>query len=151
MVAANIMTTDILKLYRSSTLFEALNACRTQKIRQVPVVDGSNKLIGVVTTKGLFRAVLPGYIAEGLLDDVSFAPDLPDFIENIKALTSKCVLDFLDRDYVAIRPDVPVMEVCAIFVSPKKSVESIMVVDNASHLLGIISPWDVFKRLCDYM
>lgn len=149
MVASNIMTTDILKLNRGSTLLDALKACCTQKIRQVPVVDGSNKLIGVVTTKGLFRAVLPNYISEGLLDDVSFAPDLPGFIENIKTLTSKGVLEFLDDDYVAVRPEVPVMEICAIFVSAKRNVESIMVVDNSAHLLGIISPWDVFKRLCD--
>lgn len=151
MIAANIMTTDVTTLESGKSMLEAIKLLSNKKIRQIPVTDpSSKKVVGVITPRKIMKAILPKYISEGMLEDVKFAPELPEFVEHIDDLKYKNVDDFIDKDYVAVKPDTHTMEIAAIFVNVKKPVESILVVDDHGRLLGVISPWDVFKRLWEY-
>lgn len=150
MIAANLMTTDIVKLTPSATMRDVIKEAVDEKIRLMPVVNGDNEVVGVVTPRSLMKAILPKYITEGLLEDVAFAPDLPQFIENIDSMASKKVSDIMDREFASVQPETSSMEVAAIFIKARKPVESILVVDDKKRLLGIISPWDIFKRLWEY-
>ncbi|HHL39763.1 MAG TPA: CBS domain-containing protein [Deltaproteobacteria bacterium] len=150
MIAANIMTRDVKCLTADAPLVEAVRLIKDEKIRQLPIVDGEHRVVGVITPRTMLKAILPGYIAEGILKDVAFAPELPEFIEKMNGLVTKRVGEYMDDKFVKITPETSTMEVAAIFVNEEMRVESIMVVDDGDRLLGIISPWDVFKRLCEY-
>ncbi len=157
MIAANIMKTAVLTLHCTSTMEEAIKILRKEKIRMVPIVDDDNKVLGAVTPRRLMRCILPGYITQGYLKDVKFAPELQQFIDNIEQLAKKYVCDFLEAepakenpDYAMISPETSVMEVACLFLNTERPVESVLVVDNMERLLGIISPVDVFKRLWEY-
>ncbi len=150
MIAANVMITDVITLKSNDTMVDAIKIVRDRKIRQIPVVDNEKRVIGIITPRALMRAILPKYIDEGLLEDVKFAPELPQFIQSIDDLAHKKVSEFMDTDFPKVTPDVTTMEVAAMFIVSKKIVESIVVVDDDNRLLGIISPWDIFKRVCEY-
>lgn len=150
MVAANIMTPGAITLTRNKTMLDAIRLISDKKIRQIPVVDAENKVIGVITPRRLMRAILPPYISEGMVADVKFAPELPEFIEKIDELRSKNVDDVLEKEYTSVGPDTHTMEIAALFVNSRRPVESILVLDGQKRLLGIISPWDIFKRLWEY-
>lgn len=150
MNASNIMTTGVVTLRRTNTMLDAIKLISVKQIRQIPVVDENNKVVGVVTPRQLMKAILPPYIADGTIADVRFAPELPEFVERIDSLASKGIDDILDREFVSVGPETHSMEVAALFVNYKKPIESILVVDDGKRLLGIISPWDVFKRLWEY-
>lgn len=150
MTAANIMTTDVLTVSHGSTLYDAFKLISHKKIRQIPVVDEHKKVLGVITPRTLMKAILPKYISEGMIEDVRFAPELPDFVDHIDQLAHKNVSDLFDKEFISVSPETSSMEIAALFVNAKKPVESILVVDDGKRLLGIISPWDVFKRLWDY-
>lgn len=123
---------------------------KDSRVRQLPVVDNNNKVLGILTSKKLLYLTLPRYIAEGLLKDVKFAPDLPQFHQRCAELAHKDVCEVMDKEFKKIGPEVSVMEVATMFVSSEKPLECILVVDNQTRLLGIISPWDIFKKLCEY-
>ena len=150
MTAASIMTTKVLSIPASGTMFDAFKLVQEMRVRQIPVLDGQKRVVGVITPRSLMKAILPSYITEGLLSDVKFAPELPDFVKHIDSLASKKVFDLLEKDFAAVSPETSVMEVSTLMINAKKHVESVLVVDDKRVLLGIISPWDVFKRLWDY-
>lgn len=150
MIASNVMSTELVTLGREKTMLDAIKLISNKKVRQIPVLDNSNKIIGVITPRKLMKAIVPPYISEGMISDVKFAPELPEFVENIDSLAGKTVEEVLDTDFVAISPETHTMEIAALFLNAKKPVESIMVVDDQKRLLGVISPWDVFKRLWQY-
>ncbi len=150
MVAAKIMTTDVLTLSHEDNLGEALALIRERYVRQVPVVDDHRRVVGVITPRALLRKILPGYITGGYLKDVKFAPELTQFIQKIEELANKKVSDLIDSNFCVITPETSTMEVAALFVNDEKPVESILVVDNMDRLLGIISPVDIFKRIWEF-
>lgn len=150
MNAATIMTTDVATTRCGITVAEAMKILKDSRVRQLPIADNNNKVLGILTSKKLLYLTLPRYISEGLLKDVKFAPDLPQFHKRCAELAGKDVCEVMDREFAKIGPDVSVMEVATIFVSSERPIECILVVDNESRLLGIISPWDIFKRLCEY-
>lgn len=150
MTASNIMTTKVLTVPVTGTMYDAFSIVHGQRVRQLPVVDEHKRIVGVITPRSLMKAILPSYITEGLLSDVKFAPELPDFVKHIDQLEAKKVSDLLEKEFVAVSPETSVMEVAALMVNAKIHVESVLVVDDKRVLLGIISPWDVFKRLWDY-
>lgn len=150
MIAANIMTAGVVTLSAGDKMLDAIKLIGDKKVRQIPVVDGAGKVAGVVTARRLMQAILPKYVSEGMLEDVKFAPELPEFIENIDRLAFKSIEEVLDKDFVAVTPETQTMEIAALFVNAKKPVETILVVDDHKRLLGVISPWDIFKRLWEY-
>src|SRR3972149_7836411 len=150
MNAATIMTTNVSTTECDKTVAEAMRILRDERIRQLPSVDKNNKVIGLLTSRKLLYLTLPRYISEGLLKDVKFAPDLPQFHQKTAELAGKDVCEVMDREFVKLGPEVSVMEFATVFVSSEKPIECILVVDNEDRLLGIISPWDIFKRLCKY-
>lgn len=149
MNAANIMTKNVLTLSRNRTMLDALRLVGSGKIRQVPVVDSEDRVIGVITPRRLMKGVLPKYVSEGMIEDVRFAPELPEFVENIDALAKKNIDEVLEKDYVSVKAGTHTMEVAALFINPRLSPEAILVLDDNKRLLGIISPWDIFKRLTE--
>lgn len=150
MIAANIMTTKVQTVPLTGTMYDAFRLIHESRVRQIPVIDENGKVAGVITPRALMKAVLPRYVTEGLMEDIRFAPELPDFVEHIDSLAYKPVSDLLERDFVAVAPETSTMEIAALMVNAKKLVESVLVVDDRLTLLGIISPWDVFKRLWEY-
>lgn len=150
MIAASIMTTKVLTIQLSATMYDAFRLVQAERVRQIPVLDENKKLVGVITPRSLMKAILPKYITEGLVEDVRFAPELPDFSQHIDELAYKKVSDLLEKDFVAVSPETTTMEIATLMINTKKHVESVLVVDDRKMLLGIISPWDVFKRLWEY-
>lgn len=150
MNAANIMTMKVASVRCGKTVAEAMRILSEERVRQLPVIDDDSRVIGLLTSRKLLYFTLPKYITEGLLKDVKFAPDLPQFHQKSTDLAHKDVCEVMDKEFVKIGPEVSVIEVATLFVSTEKPIECILVLDNQDRLLGIISPWDIFKRLCEY-
>src|SRR3989337_372447 len=98
MIAASIMTTKVLTVPVTGTMYDAFNLVQEAKVRQIPILDEQKRVVGVLTPRSLMKAILPSYITEGLVEDVRFAPELPDFVQNIDTLASKKVSDLLEKD-----------------------------------------------------
>lgn len=150
MIAANVMTKDVVTLSSDATMLDALRLIKKKEVRQIPVLDKSGRVEGVITPRKLFKGILPPYVTEGMLEDVKFAPELPEFVKNIDKLAGKGVEEVLERDFVSVSPATSTMEVATLFYNPAKHAESILVLGPDKKLLGIISPWDIFRRILEH-
>lgn len=139
-----MMTPKVLTVPSSATMRDALGIVHCQGVRQLPVVDEKRRVVGVVTPRSLMKAMLPDSAAQGASDE------LPDFVGHIGRLASKKVSDHLEKEFAFVFPEASLVEVAALMTGAKRHAESVLVVDDAMVLLGIISPWDLFKRLWDY-
>ena len=149
MNAAHVMTTEVITLKNEKNVKEGIALLIKKRIRQIPIIDKDNRIIGVVKSQKLLQLILPKYVADGLLEDVKFAPDLPQIYEKAKALEDKEVKDVLDKDFIKVTPDTSVFELAALFINAERPVETIYVVDDKDILLGIITPWDIFEKIWD--
>lgn len=149
MIAADVMMKDVATLASSATMLDVLKLLKKKEVRLLPVTDASGKVEGVITTRRLFKGILPPYVSDGTIGDVKFAPELPSFVENLKKLGARSVKEMLEKDFVAVSPETSTMEIAALFINPAKHAEAILVLDSGEKLLGIISPWDVFRKMLE--
>lgn len=147
MIAAHIMTTGVICLKKDMTIKDGIKILTQNRIRQAPVIDEHNKIAGVFRAKKLVQLILPKYITDGFLKDVKFAPDLPQLYEKAKELEDKNISDVMGDDFIKVLPDATVFEVATIFVNAEKPQECVYVVDNQEMVIGIITPWDIFKKI----
>jgi CBS domain-containing protein len=56
--AMKVMSTPIITLDSNSSVKEALELMRTKNIRRIPIVDGSRKMVGIITDKDIFNIIL---------------------------------------------------------------------------------------------
>ncbi|MBI5233978.1 MAG: CBS domain-containing protein [Deltaproteobacteria bacterium] len=150
MIAASIMSTEIVTLRPDDTIARAVELLARYRIRAIPVIDDEKKVVGLIVPRKVLRAALPRYISSGDLKDIRFAPELPNFAQRINDMALRNVSEFMDGCFIKVTPETSAMEVAALFVNTEPQTESIIVVDDASRLLGIISPWDLFKRILIY-
>ncbi len=147
MVAAGIMTTDVVKLTPSSTVGEAVERFSAgDGLSHIPVVDSEERFLGFVSHAGLFTKLLPG--GAGADGDATL---LPTFMENISAMAGTSIGPLIEDPSPSVPPETSMMEVAAHFVEGGRGGQTpLAVLDNHGRLLGVITPGAVFKRIWEF-
>src|SRR3989338_2569359 len=120
MRAKDVMNTEIFVLHETDDILQASNFMKKERIRNLPVVDGRNKLIGLVTLREIVDALANGK----------------------KNIT---IGDIMIREVKAIGPDTPLKGAIEVMIINKFG--SMPVVDSNRKLLGMISELDLLKKL----
>jgi len=120
MRAKDVMNTEIFVLHETDDILQASNFMKKERIRNLPVVDERNKLIGLVTLREIVDALANGK----------------------KNIT---IGDIMIREVKAIGPDTPLKGAIEVMIINKFG--SMPVVDSNRKLLGMISELDLLKKL----
>jgi acetoin utilization protein AcuB len=128
MKVADVMTTDPLTVTPTETIGQADELMNTNRIRQLPVVNG-NQLVGIVTDRDI-RSFLSG----SLLESVEARE---------KALNTK-VREIMTTEPMTVSPDDDLQEAVELMIDEK--IGGIPVVDGAEGLVGIVTYVDVLRR-----
>ena len=127
MRVVDVMTTDPLTVTPTETIGQADELMNTNRIRQLPVVEGK-ELVGIVTDRDI-RSFLSG----SLLED-------PEARE--KALNTK-VSEIMTTEPITVSPEDDLEEVVELLIEEK--VGGIPVVDESAGLVGIVTYMDVLQ------
>lgn len=141
MLAGRIMTTDVPRLTPESTLLDALRSHALFQ-GQLPVVHNDGTIAGVITAERLLRRLMPDTHIDGMFT-------LPEFIRNVRGLGGKTIERFVESEYLCVMPEAGALEIGAMF-STNGVHSTILVVDDANILLGVITARGFFKRLLEY-
>ncbi len=135
MLVKDHMTTKVITIAPSTSVSDALNLVRINKIRRLPVIDREGKLIGIVSEKDLLYA--------------SPSPATSLSVYEIGYLLSKLkVEDIMTRTVISVDENLPIEEAALIMAQNK--VGALPVVRNGK-LVGIITETDIFKVLLDML
>jgi CBS domain-containing protein len=127
MKVVDIMTKDPLTLTPVETVGQADDLMNTNKIRQLPVVQGK-ELVGIVTDRDI-RSFLSGSLLES-----------PEARE--RALAS-AVREIMTTEPITVSPDDDLQEAVELMIDEK--IGGIPVVDDAEGLVGIVTYVDILR------
>jgi predicted transcriptional regulator len=72
---SNVMSTPLTTINPNSSLRDAIQIMQQKDIRRLPVVDNRRKMLGIVTSKDIFRAIaknqalVSGFVSDPILAD----------------------------------------------------------------------------------
>ena len=127
MKVVDVMTKDALTVTPTETIGQADELMNTNKIRQLPVVQGKD-LVGIVTDRDI-RSFLSGSLLEGVE-------------AREEALNTK-IREIMTTEPMTLSPDDDLQEAVEIMIDEK--IGGIPVVDESEGLVGIVTYVDVLR------
>jgi len=132
MLIRDWMTKNVITVQPETSMMKASKLMRENKIRRLPVVDESARLVGIVTDRDLKEA------------SPSKATSL-DMHELYYLLSEIKVKDIMTKNPLAAKPTETVEKAAVLMMN--NHVGGLPVVDDDGALVGVISDSDVFKVL----
>ena len=126
------MTKDVVTISGATSVREAIELIKAQKIRHLPVVEGG-RLIGIVTDRDLRQAVAPEPLRLGVHE--------ADYL-----LDKVYVRDIMTRQVVGVSPDVSFAKAAELMVRNK--IGCLPVLDGET-VVGIITESDVLRAVAE--
>ena len=120
MRAKDVMNTKIFILNENDNILQASNFMGKERIRNLPVVDKQNKLIGLATLREIVDALTKGQ-------------------------KNQSIGDIMITEVKAIEPETPLKGVIEVMIVNRFG--SLPVVDKERKLLGMITELDLLKEL----
>ena len=131
MLVGKHMSTPVITIKPDTPLQDALNLMHKENVRRFPVVNGSGKLVGIVTQHDLLMA--------------SPSPATSLSIHELNYLLSKMkVKEIMKKNPVTFNPDTPFEE--ALRIGQERKIGSFPVVDKGK-LVGIATESDIIRFL----
>ena len=128
------MSPKVLTLQPSDSISTAIHLMKEKRIRRIPVVNESGKLVGIVSDRDL--------------KDVSPSRATTLDIWELHAVLDKLkIVDIMTKKPVTVTPETPIEKAAAIML--EKRVEGLPVLDAKGTLVGILTEGDVFRALVD--
>src|SRR5580698_4215227 len=135
----DVMTTRVVAVKMATTFKEMATRLRQHRVSAFPVVDDDERVVGVVSEADMLTK-------EALVASAGLRPDpptrLPHRTEFIKA-GAVTAADLMSTPPITISPEELVSSAARLMYSFK--VKRLPVVDDANHLVGIISRADVLS------
>jgi len=121
----------------SETPFQdALKLMRDKKFRRLPVVDTTNRVVGIVSERDMLHA--------------SPSPATSLSVWEIHYLLWKLkVSDIMTHNVISIHQDMPIEDAASLMVSYK--IGGLPVVDDEGSIVGVITETDIFKAFVEIL
>jgi len=146
MDVSEIMTLEVISVKKDAPLKEAAGLLAKLRIHGMPVIDGENKVVGVITESDFFskdasNIYLPTFLdfIKGEPNEAKIGNDNADLDQTTK------VADIMTEKCLTVKPDLSVKELIKIF--KETSFKTIPVADEGGVLVGIVTVMDVIKLL----
>jgi len=150
MLIRNMMISTVWTVSLDGKMGKALDLMRERHLRVLPVVDGENRICGILTAINILRHILPEYIESGDLADVAFAPDIHSLARRYPQMIALTVEEVMDTEPLIVPEDESLLAVATTLVTDAGRHVCALVTDSERHLRGIVSPGDIldyFQRL----
>lgn len=140
--ASDVMSVPPAVLLETDTLGHAIRTFATTKSEELPVLDSSGDLRGVLALTDLLRYSLPKHLLwmENLTPIYQFQP----FAEMLKTAEENKVADVMREDFTTVEADVPAVQLAKLFLVDK--VSQLMITNNGKYA-GVVELKSFCARL----
>jgi len=146
MIAANVMSTDLVSLTIDASVRDAIELFQNSSLHDFPVVNKNGKPIGIVTARSILHFAVPNYASSDLLAVMKAGPDIGSLYKTLKKEQERPISDVIDRDFDMVKGSIATSAVAAMLINLKGDTHNILVVDADGMLIGIISARDIICR-----
>jgi CBS domain-containing protein len=128
----DLMVRSLVTVAHDAALWTAENLMRTRRIRHLPVLDRSRRLVGILTDRDLRRTLLDPALHER-------PRQLPGTLKRIK------VRDVMTIGALAVRPEMDAREAARIMHA--RDVGALPVVADANRVVGLLTATDLMQYI----
>jgi acetoin utilization protein AcuB len=130
MLVKDCMSTPAITLTPETPYQDALKLMRERKIRRIPVVDAQNHLVGIVSERDLLHAAP--------------SPATSLSVWELNYLLWRLQLgDVMTKKVATVAPNMPLVEAARLMLD--KKIGGLPVVDEQTHVVGVITESDIFR------
>jgi len=149
-VAGDFMKRDVVTVSPDSTLGEALSLMTENHVTGLPVMDGLERCIGLITSSDIlnYEQDNDGESDEGRVAEVYDAESqqwetLPLSAFGLEKFGDVPVSEVMTRDLIWVDRDTPLKDVARRMID--EQVHRVLVMDVASRLYGVLSAYDFVR------
>nr|WP_290227525.1 CBS domain-containing protein [Trichocoleus desertorum] len=144
---ADVMSRNPITVKPETPLQEVVQILATRRISGLPVVDQSDKLIGVVSETDLMwqetGATPPAYIM--ILDSVIYLENPARYERDLHKALGQTVGEVMSRDPVTTSPDQPLQDAARLM--HERSIHRLPVLDANGHVVGVLTRGDIVRAM----
>lgn len=148
-IVADLMSSNVITLHPETSLNEAIQVFVTHKITGVPVVDQSDKLVGILSETDLMwretGVPTPAHIM--FLDSVIYLENPLRYEKELHKALGQTVGEVMTHDVVTITPNRTIKEAAKIMYD--KHVRRLPVIDQSKVVIGIITRSDIVRSMAE--
>jgi CBS domain-containing protein len=143
------MERDVVAVHPDSDVESLLRLMRAHELPGVPVVDGENTVVGIVTEADLVirdedaDLRLPHHI--DLFGGVIFLEPIKHYEDRLRRAFAATVADMMTSDPVTVRAEDTIRDAARMIAERRHN--RLPVVDEDGHLLGVVTRVDVLEAL----
>lgn len=123
------MISPVFTLKNTTTIYEAMDFLIKKRISGAPIVDGNNKLVGILSEKDCLRLMSKG-------------------VEHRLPAKQESVVNFMTKEVATISPGTDIFFAAGIFLN---NFYRRLPVVNDGKILGLVSRVDVLRGMRDYL
>jgi CBS domain-containing protein len=148
---ADIMERDPITVGRDDDVESVIRVLREHELPGVPVVDGSGRLVGIITENDLILRDeeadlhLPHHL--DIMGGVIYLESMKHFEERIKKAFASNAEDMMTSDPTTVTPDAPVEDAAKLIAEHKHN--RLPVVDDDGRLVGVVTRLDVLDAITE--
>lgn len=149
-VASDIMSKNVISVTPDTNVGEAVEVLAKTGIHGMPVVDGENKVVGMLSDRDLLGYsselhVIPLIAFSGWISPYTDVSEIASFEKGFKSLLSTKVKNVMSPKVTTVRQDTPIRKIVGLM--SKKEFNHIPVVDEDERLVGIIARADIIRYI----
>ena len=146
LTAKDIMTKDVITVLSDTAMTRAVRLLLQNNVNGIPVVDGTNKLVGIICQSDLIAQQkdfpLPSFFT--LVDSFIALPSSKKLEQEVNKIAAVSVGQAMTADPVTVTPDTGIDKIATLMVD--NNYHTIPVVDG-DNLVGIVGKEDVLRTL----
>ena len=135
MFVSEFMTSKVISVSSDETITRAARLMSTYRVRRLPVID-DGELVGIIGEKAVSEA----------LPSVAFTLSSREIASSLSEIT---VGTMMNREVVTVNPDTTAET--ALAIAQENKVGALVVVDDESKVLGIVTTNDFIHRILNPM
>ena len=141
MQVKDMMCTDVKTCNIDTTIKDIATIMCFNKISGLPVVDGDNNVVGIISEKDILCSMFPDMKE---LVESGAKTDFEEMEKDYSSVLNKTVDDLMTRVVASVSPDMPILRAASMMWLRK--IRRIPVTEN-NKLVGILSMGDVHKSV----
>jgi CBS domain-containing protein len=142
MLVHDVMSTGVVTAKKTDTVRSVVIKMMNRNCGAIPVVEGDNQLIGMVTLRDVLLPLYPNY--GDYIHDRVHSRDFMEMEEGYPEVLGKKVEDIMSSNPLTVSPNTPVLEAASYM--GLKNFRRIPVVDKQK-LVGMLSIGDINRAL----
>ncbi|MDO5707064.1 MAG: CBS domain-containing protein [Andreesenia angusta] len=148
MQAKDIMKSELVLIHPDVKIKTAVKKMIENDISGIPVVDGSQKLLGIVTETDILNygklQTMPDYLE--LLETILYRQTPNKYQEELLETLSEEVNSVMNDNVITVSPETPIGEVAVKMTD--KDINRVIIVEN-DRVKGLISRKDILSNILD--